>query len=148
MPCLGPLTLKEQMQLIARLAVSRRRARLACTVAVAALLLGPSAVHRARHHSPATFAAVAPCPEPAPDFMADLDGGVGQGPFLPKKFPRDWRREPCPKDPRVRVISDEDGEKRCFLAFGKPPCGVGFEHNGECVVVGGTGKGTPSSLGR
>lgn len=67
------------------------------------------------------------------------------GPRLPAREdnPDDWRRAPCPKDLHVRTVQDV-----CFLAYGKPPCGVGYEHGGECVIPIAKGKPLPAAIRR
>lgn len=84
-----------------------------------------------------------------PPVLADVDSGTAGNSFAgrqlpaPEETPSDWRREPCPKDPRVRVV-----QERCFLAYGTPPCGVGYEHGSECLIPIAKGKPFPASIRR
>jgi hypothetical protein len=148
-PCLYPLRVGLKFIRWGRVA-----SRVGLAAALGATLVLPSRLDvQAERVGPIAALPLGVCPIPEDEapgdtFVADMDGGMGSGPFLPKRFPKDWRAEPCPKDPRVRVIADEDGNRRCFIAFGSPPCGVGFEHNGECVMAGGTAKAEPRSIQR
>lgn len=84
---------------------------------------------------------VVPCQEPETG-LVDLDAGPSRP--LPAVFPDEWRREPCPSGVEIRVIRGA-----CFVATkGRPPCSVGFEHNGECVLPGAKAKPFPSSIQR
>lgn len=129
----------------------RRRTGMRRAVAAAAAVL-VGVVWCAAEDQPEEFAAVevqTPSGLGGEPILVDVDSGSwrplqsGQRLPAPDDAPSDWRREPCPRDPRVRTI---DG--LCFLAYGKPPCGVGYENRGECVVPVAKGKPLPSSIRR
>ncbi|HZH79572.1 MAG TPA: hypothetical protein VEY88_26355 [Archangium sp.] len=72
--------------------------------------------------------------------VASIDERI---PARPEDVPPEWMRAPCPKRPRVRTI-----QTACFIAVGPPPCDVGIEHAGECVVPIAKGQQFPSSINR
>jgi hypothetical protein len=58
--------------------------------------------------------------------------------------PKDWMRAPCPRDPSIRTHAGA-----CFAVLaGKPPCTVGVELKGECVLPVNKGQRFPSSIAR
>lgn len=130
----------------ARIARTRRAHRYAAAIGLGVLLLGPSRL--ATNGAPA----LEECPpESEASSVVDIDaenprGGLSAGATLPdsaKDMPKHWKREPCPRDPRTRVV---DGV--CFISIGPPPCPIGYEHNRECLEPVPVGKPRPSALGR
>jgi hypothetical protein len=85
-----------------------------------------------------------PLDETTADIHADPGGDLLAGKRLPEReedMPKHWLRAPCPKGPRVRTI-----RSACFVAYGKPPCEVGFEERGECVIAINKGQKVPASI--
>jgi hypothetical protein len=84
---------------------------------------------------------------PQVPLLADAHGRSAVELFMGERIPpaeaipSDWSRPPCPKDPRVRTV-----QGLCFLAYGKPPCGVGYEHEGECLIPIAKGKPLPAAI--
>lgn len=165
MPCFGPLTLRQQFRLLrslaaanARAAAADIRATLATTtaatwrsrtkwagaLALAALLLGPSALHRGPRADVTPPGPALPLVEEPAAFLGPFDEALSAG-KLPEKFPDFWRKPPCPK---AKPIVKERGA--CFLVLdAKPPCDVGYDDGkGRCLYPIAERQDAPRSIQR
>lgn len=164
MPCLGPLTLRQQLRLIRSLmaanaratffeasaATWRRRTGWASAVAAGFLLVGPAALTHEQEALSEVVAgppvvALGQCPTSPEGVTANVgspDGGIARGGKLPAKIPETWMRAPCPEGQNMRTIRGH-----CFVATGqRPPCSMGHEESGECLLALTGAQPTPNSF--
>jgi hypothetical protein len=142
MPCLGPLTRREQWRLL----VHARALRVAVAVLLGFALLNP-APQPTPAPPPVDVLAIGQCPAPDGEVTADVgspDGGVARGGRLPERFPDEWMKAPCPEGQNMRTVRG-----RCFVSTGQPPpCSIGHEHHGECLLALTGAKPTPNAIQR
>jgi hypothetical protein len=135
MPCFGPLTTGEQLDIVRRSARWRACSRVGVAVLLAVALV-----------SPTRLAATQQAPEMAPPGLVSLgpdDSALGAG-TLPDTFPPGWRRPPCPKAKSVVRVREA-----CFAVLAeKPPCDLGYEDVGRCLMPLAKMERTPRSIGR
>lgn len=80
---------------------------------------------------------------PAVVHLGPDDSALSAG-KLPDTFPDDWRRPPCPKAKSIVRVREA-----CFAVLAeKPPCELGYEDAGMCLMPIAKMQRTPSTIGR
>lgn len=139
-------TCKHPLRVGLRFLAWRRVAlRVGFAMALGATLVLPARLEPSMGQPEDLAAKVAPCPEPQEEVTADVgssDGGIARGNKLPERFPDEWMKAPCPEGQNMRTVRG-----RCFIATGqKPPCSMGHENDGECLLALTGAKQTPNSI--
>lgn len=143
MPCFGPLTLREQFEVVRRCARWRRTCRVGALALLGYLVVRPSGLHGEEVAAPVEALALGQCQTESGVADLGVDDAMLSAGKLPEKFPDFWRKPPCPKG---KGLTKERGA--CFLVLdAKPPCDIGYDDSkGRCLYPIAERKDAPRSI--